>query len=143
MGGPNLEVFKVSRRSRIAEKYRRLTMLQFGMYIMFPIGIMYYFGANLENRFAVPDFWPEKGQTHTIPFEKEDIAEELQNLKARRLAARARRLRMEQIGVDPHTTQHQDQEMAQPRPDILQATHVVEPEKSQVARTAGWSSWFK
>jgi len=62
---------------------------------MFPIGIMYYFGTNLDEKFAVPDFWPKRGQTHTIPFEKEDINEELERLKGRRLAARARRMELE------------------------------------------------
>ncbi|KAF2216311.1 hypothetical protein CERZMDRAFT_6689, partial [Cercospora zeae-maydis SCOH1-5] len=77
MGGPNLEVFK------------------FGMYIMFPIGFMYYFGINLDSRFSVPDFWPKKGQTHEIPFERDEIKEEIERLKQRRLAARARRLQAE------------------------------------------------
>lgn len=116
---------------------------QFGMYIMFPIGIMYYFGANLDSRFAVPDFWPKQGQTHQIPFQKEEITEELQRLKARRLAARAKRMQIQQAGGDPHTTEHQDEEREHPRPDILEATKVQEPEKSQVARTQGWSSWFR
>ncbi|KAK5139514.1 hypothetical protein BJ546DRAFT_995429 [Cryomyces antarcticus] len=77
MGGPNLEVFK------------------FGMYIMFPITIMYYFGTNLDNRFTVPDFWPKPGETHTIPFDKEEINSELERLKNRRLEVRARRLQTE------------------------------------------------
>lgn len=69
------------------------------MYIMFPIGIMYYFGTNLDSRFSVPDFWPKEGQTHRIPFEKEEITEELERLKERRLAARQRRLEMEKQEV--------------------------------------------
>ncbi|KAI9879670.1 MAG: hypothetical protein M1830_007777 [Pleopsidium flavum] len=80
MGGPNLEVFK------------------FGMYIMFPIAWMYYFGTNLENRFSVPDFWPKPESTHKIPFEKEDIHGELERLKQKRLARRARRLQVEEKG---------------------------------------------
>lgn len=56
---------------------------------------MYYFGINLDSRFAVPDFWPKKEQTHTIPFEREEIREELERLKAIRLARRARRLAAE------------------------------------------------
>ncbi|KAF2717953.1 hypothetical protein K431DRAFT_206336, partial [Polychaeton citri CBS 116435] len=73
MGGPNLEVFK------------------FGMYIMFPIGIMYYFGTNLDERFHVPDFWPKPGQTHKIPFDREEMREELEKMRERRLQNRARR----------------------------------------------------
>jgi len=77
MAGINLEVFK------------------FGMYILFPIATMYYFGTNLDSRFSVPDFWPTKQETHRIPFEKEDIRNELERLKQQRLARRERRLATE------------------------------------------------
>ncbi|KAF2233113.1 hypothetical protein EV356DRAFT_533994 [Viridothelium virens] len=77
MGGPNLEVFK------------------FGMYILFPISIMYYFGTNLDGKFNTPDFWPKEGETHKIPFEKEEIQNELSRLKARRLAVRDQRMQAE------------------------------------------------
>ncbi|KAL9120133.1 MAG: hypothetical protein Q9187_003315 [Circinaria calcarea] len=77
MGGPNLEIFK------------------FGMYIMFPIAWMYYFGTNLENRFSVNDFWPKPESTNKIPFEREEIHGELERLKKRRLERRAKRLEME------------------------------------------------
>ncbi|CZT18807.1 related to cytochrome-c oxidase assembly protein [Ramularia collo-cygni] len=117
-GGPNLEVAK------------------FGMYIMFPIGFMYYFGINLDSRFAVPDFWPKKEQTHQIPFEREDIAAELEVLKAKRLAARARRLAIEAQGGSTEVTTHQDAERENPRPEILQATKVVSAEDG--ARKKGW-----
>lgn len=67
------------------------TSLQFGMYILFPISIMYYFGTNLDGRFSVPDFWPKEGQTHKIPFEREEIKKELERLKARNLEIKKRR----------------------------------------------------
>lgn len=63
------------------------------MYIMFPIGWMYYFGTNLENRFTVPDFWPNQEQSHKIPFEKEDIRSELERMRARNDDTVRRRLR--------------------------------------------------
>ena len=53
---------------------------------------MYYFGTNLDNRFSVPDFWPKPGETHRIPFEREEIQSELERLKQRRLALRAERV---------------------------------------------------
>ncbi len=53
------------------------------MYILFPIGIMYYFGTNLDGRFNVPDFWPKEGQTHKIPYERDEIKKEIERLKAR------------------------------------------------------------
>ena len=51
------------------------------MYIMFPIGWMYYFGTNLEDRFSVPDFWPKQENSHKIPFEREEIKQELERMK--------------------------------------------------------------
>ena len=62
------------------------------MYIMFPIGIMYYFGTNLDNRFKVPDFWPRPEETHRIPYEKEEIKGELERLRRQRLERRRKRL---------------------------------------------------
>ena len=62
---------------------------------MFPIGWMYYFGTNLESRFSVPDFWPKPENTHRIPFERDELKEELERLKQMRLQRRARRLEVE------------------------------------------------
>jgi protein PET100 len=59
---------------------------------MFPIAWMYYFGTNLEKRFSVPEFWPKPETTYKIPFEKQDIQDELERLKQRRLENRAKRL---------------------------------------------------
>ena len=47
------------------------------MYILFPIGWMYYFGTNLDDRFNVAGFWPSAEQSHKIPLEKEEIDREL------------------------------------------------------------------
>ncbi|KAJ8608481.1 hypothetical protein MRB53_039646 [Persea americana] len=101
LGGTNLEVFKVSTFVACAFQATRHSRteidlsIQFGMYIMFPIGWMYYFGTNLDNRFAVPDFWPKQGETHRIPFEREEVGQELERLKQRRLALRQQRLEQE------------------------------------------------
>jgi len=65
------------------------------MYIMFPITIMYYYGTNLDSRFAVPDFWPKPEQTNRIPFERDEINAELKRLQARRLYLREKRLKEE------------------------------------------------
>ncbi|KAK3938381.1 hypothetical protein QBC46DRAFT_390496 [Diplogelasinospora grovesii] len=84
MGGLNLEVFK------------------FGMYVMFPIGIMYYFGTNLDNRFVVPDFWPRAENANTVPTERDEIKAELERLRARRLYVRdmrERRLQQEEAAA--------------------------------------------
>lgn len=63
---------------------------------MFPIAFMYYFGTNLEERFAVPGFFPTAAQSHRIPTEREEIVAELERLKARRLYLRDKRLREEE-----------------------------------------------
>lgn len=110
---------------------------------MFPIGFMYYFGINLDSRFSVPDFWPKRGETHEIPFEKDEIRQELERLKQRRLAARARRLAMEEQGQSTEVTVHQDQEKQNPRPEILEATTVVPSEQGPSTKSQSWMSWFK
>jgi protein PET100 len=56
---------------------------------------MYYFGTNLESRFSVPGFWPPPEQTHKIPFERDELRDELDRLKRMRLEKRARRLEIE------------------------------------------------
>lgn len=65
------------------------------MYVMFPIAFMYYYGINLENRFAVPDFWPKPEQTNRIPFEKDEIHTELERLRQKRMYLRSKRLEEE------------------------------------------------
>jgi protein PET100 len=90
MAGPNLEVFKVRPQFPPFPSHP-LTFTQFGMYILFPITIMYYFGTNLDGKFTVPEFWPKPGQTHRIPYEREEIAKELERLKARNLENKRRR----------------------------------------------------
>lgn len=83
-GGANLEVFKVWRMERMLHSIKS----QFGLYIMFPIGWMYYFGTNLENRFAVPDFWPRPEETHKLPYEREEQRELRDRLREMRLEKR-------------------------------------------------------
>ncbi|KAK1149853.1 hypothetical protein N8T08_003409 [Aspergillus melleus] len=71
--GGNLEVFK------------------FGMYIIFPIGWMYYFGTNLDDRFSVPGFWPTTEQSHKIPLERDEIDAELSRMRTVDAVKRQRR----------------------------------------------------
>ncbi|CAI7573292.1 unnamed protein product [Penicillium bialowiezense] len=61
--GGNLEVFK------------------FGTYVLFPIGWMYYFGTNLDDRFSTKGFWPTAEQSHKIPIDKEEIQQELARMR--------------------------------------------------------------
>ncbi|EFW98991.1 alpha -mannosyltransferase [Grosmannia clavigera kw1407] len=77
---------------------RGLAAWRFGMYVLFPIGIMYYFGTNLDERFAVPDFWPKAENANSVPTERDEIHAELQRLRARRLYLRDRRLASETQG---------------------------------------------
>ncbi|KAH7329243.1 hypothetical protein B0I35DRAFT_473858 [Stachybotrys elegans] len=62
MPGVNLEVFK------------------FGVYLMFPIGFMYYFGVNLDNRFSVPDFWPKPDECAKLPRDREELVAEYKKM---------------------------------------------------------------
>lgn len=70
------------------------------MYLMFPIGIMYYFGTNLDERFAVAGYWPKAENSHKIPFERDEIKEEYKRLMQRqRYLEDLRRKREEREGV--------------------------------------------
>jgi protein PET100 len=51
------------------------------MYVLFPIGWMYYFGTNLDDRFNVTNFWPTAEQSHKIPLDKEEIDKELSRMR--------------------------------------------------------------
>lgn len=83
---------------------------QFGMYVLFPIGWMYYFGTNLDERFSVPGFWPTTEQSHKIPLEKEDIDKELARM---RMADAVKRERREQEREREIEFQAQAQALAQ------------------------------
>ncbi|CEJ86859.1 Putative Mitochondrial cytochrome c oxidase assembly factor [[Torrubiella] hemipterigena] len=84
MGGLNLEVFK------------------FGMYVMFPIGIMYYFGTNLDNRFSVPGFWPQDSQTNKLPRDREELKREYERLVAKQKLQQAKAFEQERLrAADP------------------------------------------
>jgi protein PET100, fungi type len=50
---------------------------------------------HLLGRFSVNDFWPKPEQTNRIPYDREERDQLLEELKARRLAARDRRLARE------------------------------------------------
>jgi protein PET100 len=67
------------------------------MYVMFPIGIMYYFGTNLDQRFSVPGFWPTKEQSNKVPRDQSELDDELVRLKALRLERRRLRLEKEAL----------------------------------------------
>ncbi|VTO85459.1 unnamed protein product [Fusarium graminearum] len=84
MGGLNLEVFK------------------FGTYLMFPIGIMFYFGTNLDDRFAVPGFWPRPDQCNKIPKDRDEIKAEYERIVARQKLRQARKLEEERQRAAQH-----------------------------------------
>ncbi|KAF7502105.1 hypothetical protein GJ744_007210 [Endocarpon pusillum] len=90
--GPNLEVFK------------------FGMYILFPIGWMYYFGTNLEDRFTVENFWPSQENSHRIPFEREEIRDEVRRI-ARETREKENRRRLEDLRLGGGVIRRTDREV--------------------------------
>ena len=65
------------------------------MYLMFPIGVMYYFGTNLDNRFSVPGFWPTAENSHKLPRDREELQVEYQKIVAQQKLKQARRAEME------------------------------------------------
>ncbi|SPO02737.1 related to cytochrome-c oxidase assembly protein [Cephalotrichum gorgonifer] len=69
----------------------RLEVFKFGTYLLFPIGIMYYFGTNLDNKFSVPGFWPKPEETNRIPHSREDIKAEYEKIVERQRALKERR----------------------------------------------------
>ncbi len=81
---------------------------------MFPIGIMYYFGTNLDSRFNVPDFWPKPEHANRVPTDRDEIQAELARLRARRLYNRDRRLAAE---AEQRRLQEQQELKAQQRGD--------------------------
>ncbi len=99
MGGLNLELFKVcasSQTSRALYPIRSDGLSpKFGLYVGFPVGIMWYFGTNLDNRFSVPGFWPTREQSHKIPTVRDEIRAERERLRAKRLYLREKRLEEE------------------------------------------------
>lgn len=109
---------------------------------MFPIGIMYYFGTSLDSKFKVPDFWPGPEQTHKIPFERDEIDKEIARLRARRLAARDRRLELERINGDTESMESQDEQASNSKPGVLEAIKLKEAEQDQDNKGAKKSRWF-
>ncbi|KAK3368143.1 hypothetical protein B0H63DRAFT_70343 [Podospora didyma] len=98
VGRLNLEVFKVP----------TTPLSQFGMYVMFPIGIMYYFGTNLDSRFVVPDFWPKPENANKVPTDREEIQAELERLRTRRLLNHERRMAAEASRAPPPPQEQHD-----------------------------------
>ena len=71
-----------------------LEIIKFGMYLSFPIGWMYYFGTNLENRFNIPNFWPTQEQSHKLPPSSDALREEVVRLQRRMKESQMERNRL-------------------------------------------------
>lgn len=65
------------------------------MYVMFPIGFMYYFGVNLDNRFAVEGFWPKPEECNKLPHDRDEIKAEYERIVARQKLRQARAFEQE------------------------------------------------
>ncbi|GAM83740.1 hypothetical protein ANO11243_017300 [Dothideomycetidae sp. 11243] len=102
---------------------------------------MYYFGTNLDEKFAVPDFWPKKDETHKIPYDRKEIEEELERLKARRLAARARRLDIEGHNPQPSSAPREGSAILQSLQHQENITPVAPTNGSSSTSTGWFSSW--
>lgn len=44
---------------------------------------MWYFGANLDDRFDVPGFWPRPEHTNRVPHSREEIKAEYERIVER------------------------------------------------------------
>jgi protein PET100 len=62
------------------------------MYVMFPIGTMYYFGTNLDNRFSVHGFWPKPEECNQVPHDREELLAEYEKIVARQKLKQAKKL---------------------------------------------------
>ena len=96
---------------------------------MFPIGWMYYFGTNLENRFSVPDFWPKPEETNKIPFEKEEQIDLAEKLKTARLERRRKRLEAEdRLGLNTRVEEATEDTFSTPEESVARS---LEPTAAQ------------
>jgi protein PET100 len=84
------------------------------MYILFPIGWMYYFGTNLDDRFNVKNFWPTAEQSHKIPLDKEEIDKELARMRMMD-ALRRERQQKEQAALTAQTQAQADAQQSEAR----------------------------
>lgn len=77
--------------------------MQFGMYVMFPIGIMFYFGTNLDNRFSVNGFWPRPEECNKVPRDREEVVAEYEKMirRQRFKQARLEQERQQQQAANP------------------------------------------
>lgn len=67
------------------------------MYIMFPIGTMYYFGTNIEERFAVNNFWPRPEECNKVPHDRDEIRAEYERIVARQKLRQAKKIEEEKL----------------------------------------------
>lgn len=52
---------------------------------------MWYFGANLDDRFDVPGFWPRPENTNRVPHSREEIKAEYERIVERQRALNERK----------------------------------------------------
>jgi len=63
-----------------------MEVFRFGLYVLFPVGFMAYFGAPefFEKHVKTINFWPPPEKTNHPPTTKEEIEKELERMKAER-----------------------------------------------------------
>lgn len=73
---------------------------------MFPIGTMYYFGTNLDNRFAVNNFWPRPEECNKVPRDREEVVLEYERIIARQKLRQAKKLEEQKLAeAQPQTNE--------------------------------------
>lgn len=78
------------------------------MYVMFPIGIMYYFGTNLDNRFSVNGFWPRPEECNKVPRDRDEVKAEYERIIARQRFRQAKMVEEERQRNNSQNGQHND-----------------------------------
>lgn len=81
---------------------------------MFPIGIMFYFGTNLDDRFAVQGFWPRPEECNKVPRDRDEVKVEYERIVARQKLRMAKKIEEERRLREAHPELHQ-QEQQQPQ----------------------------
>lgn len=64
--------------------------MQFGLYLLTPICVMYYVGLDTDRKFNLPGFWPDPATLNQVPKEPYEIQAEIARIRKARQEKRRR-----------------------------------------------------
>lgn len=70
---------------------------------------MYYFGTNLDDRFAVQGFWPKPEECNKLPKDREEIKAEYERIVARQKLRQARAFEEERRRAEAQPHPHESE----------------------------------